>query len=130
MPTYRKKKTDEPQSILKNRTASSPDKLTPEQAVSLAGLVIAAVRNQNACYVQPGKYGSVMFKVYIEGEQFAENLVLNDDLEQLCEEIVEALYLQEDVAFNRRALGRASYQPAPKARNGVHPIVDTEKVAP
>lgn len=102
-----KKKTAEAQSILKNRSASSPDKLTAEQAVYIAGLVAAAVRNQNACYVQPGKYGSVMVKFYIEGEQFAENLVLNDELEELCEQIVEALYTQDDVAWNRRAFGTA-----------------------
>lgn len=117
-----KKKTAEAQSILKNRTASSPDKLTAEQAVCIAGLVSAAVRNQNACYVQPGKYGTVMVKFYIEGEQFAENLALNDELEELCEQIVEALYLQEDVAWNRRAFGTARPQPASAARKSGQPI--------
>jgi len=105
MPAYRGKKSAEPQSILKNRIASSPDKLTAEQAVCIAGLVAAAVRNQNACYVQPGRYGSVMVKFYIEGDQFAENLVLDDQLEEVCEQIVETLYLQDDVAWNRRAFG-------------------------
>lgn len=112
-----KKKTAEAQSILKNRIASSPDKLTADQAVCIAGLVAAAVRNQNACYVQPGKYGSVMVKFYIEGEQFAENLVLNEELEEICEQIVETLYLQDDVAWNRRAFGTArsvSASAAPK----------------
>lgn len=116
-----KKKTAEPQSILKNRTASSPDKLTAEQAVCIAGLVAAAVRNQNACYVQPGKYGTVMVKFYIEGDQFAENLPLNDDLEETCEQIVEALYLQDDVAWNRRAFSTARATPAPKARKDAEP---------
>jgi hypothetical protein len=105
LPAYRSKKNVEPQSILKNRIASSPDKLTGEQAVCIAGLVAAAVRNQNACYVQPGRYGSVMVKFYIEGDQFAENLVLDDQLEEVCEQIVETLYLQDDVAWNRRAFG-------------------------
>lgn len=116
-----KKKTAEAQSILKNREASSPDKLTAEQAVCLAGLVMAAVRNQNACYIQPGKYGTVMVKFYIEGEQFAENLVLNDELESLCEQIVEALYLQDDVAWNRRAFQTARAVPASAARKGAEP---------
>ena len=116
-----KKKTAEAQSILKNRSASSPDKLTGEQAVCIAGLVAAAVRNQNACYVQPGKYGTVMVKFYIEGEQFAENLVLNEELELLCEEIVQALYLQEDVAWNRRAFGTARALPAAATRKGGEP---------
>lgn len=111
-----KKKPAEAQSILKNRTASSPDKLTADQAVCIAGLVAAAVRNQNACYVQPGKYGTVMVKFYIEGEQFAENLALNDELEELCDQIVEALYTQDDVGWNRRAFGTAAPQPVSAAR--------------
>lgn len=121
MPAYRKGKTAEPQSILKSRSASSPDKLTAEQAVCIAGLVAAAVRNQNAIYVQPGRYGSVMVKFYIEGDQFAENLPLNDELEELSEQIVEALYLQDDVAWNRRAFGaRPAVRPA-EARKETKP---------
>lgn len=119
MAPYRKGKTAEPQSILKNRTASSPDKLTPDQALHLGGLVAAAVRNQNACYIQPGKYGSVMVKFYIEGDQFAENLVLNEELEELCEQIVEALYTQDDVAWNRRTFGAERLVLPAKARKGV-----------
>jgi len=121
MPYKSRNKTAEPQSILKNRTASSPDKLQPDQAIHLAGLVAAAVRNQNACYIQPGKYGSVMVKFYIEGDQFAENLVLNDDLEELCEQIVETLYTQDDVAWNRRAFGPGRAVAAPAARKGSDP---------
>jgi hypothetical protein len=116
-----KKKSAEPQSILRNRVASSPDKLTVEQAVCIAGLVAAAVRNQNACYVQPGRYGSVMVKFYVEGEQFAENLVLNDELEEICEQIVETLYTQDDVAWNRRAFAARLAGPAPKAAKGGEP---------
>lgn len=103
MPTnYRRGKQSEPQSILKNRQAASPDKLTPEHATALAGLVAAAIRNQNSVYVQPGRYGSVMVKFYIEGDQFAENLVLDESLEETCEQIVETLYTQDDVGWNRR----------------------------
>ena len=123
MAQFRKGKTAEPQSILKNRTASSPDKLQPDQAIHLAGLVAAAVRNQNACYIQPGKYGSVMVKFYIEGDQFAENLILNEELEELCEQIVETLYTQDDVAWNRRAFGTARAVQASGARKGGEPSV-------
>jgi hypothetical protein len=106
-----KRKTAEAQSILKSRNASSPEQLTAEQAVCIAGLVSAAVRNGNACYVQPGRYGSVTVKFYIEGDQFAENLPLSNELEDLCEQIVETLYTQNDVAWNRRAFGTAAPQP-------------------
>jgi hypothetical protein len=111
MPFRKTGKNAEPQSILKNRIASSPDKLTPEQAICLGGLVAAAIRNQNACYIQPGRYGSVMVKFYIEGDQFAENLVLNEELEALCDAIVETLYTQDDVGWNRR-----TFTPAPAVR--------------
>lgn len=65
-----------------------------------------------------------MFKVYIEGDQFAENLVLDDNLEALCEEIVEALYTQDDVGWNRRAFGLRRAVPAPAARKGAEPTQD------
>ena len=116
-----KKKTAEPQSILKSRSASSPDKLTAEQAVCIAGLVAAAVRNGNAIYVQPGRYGSVTVKYYVEGDQFAENLPLNDELEELCEQIVDTLYTPDDVAWNRRAFATARVQPAAAARKEAKP---------
>jgi len=125
---YRKTgKNAEPQSILKNRTASSPDKLEPDQALMIAGLVAAAIRNQNACYVQPGKYGSVMVKFYIEGDQFAENLVLNSELEELCEQIVEALYTQDDVAWNRRVFQPAAAERLVAARKGGTASKDTSE---
>lgn len=116
-----KKKNAEPQSILKNRIASSPDKLTVEQAVCIAGLVAAAVRNQNACYVQPGRYGSVMVKFYIEGDQFAENLVLDDQLEELCEAIIDTLYTQDDVAWNRKAFAARRAERVSGAAKGGEP---------
>lgn len=125
MPFRKTGKNAEPQSILKNRTASSPDKLLPDQAVYIAGLVAAAVRNQNACYIQPGKYGSVMVKFYIEGDQFAENLVLNDDLQELCEQIVETLYTQDDVAWNRRTFEPAAAERVLELRKGAKASKDT-----
>lgn len=118
MPFRKGGKAAEPQSILKNRAASSPDKLIPEHGICLAGLVAAAVRNQNACYIQPGKYGSVMVKFYIEGDQFAENLVLDSSLEETCEQIVETLYTQDDVAWNRRTFSTAAVVRPAAARKG------------
>lgn len=125
MPFRKTGKNAEPQSILKNRIASSPDKLEPEQARQIAGLVAAAVRNQNACYIQPGKYGSVMVKFYIEGDQFAENLVLNEDLEEICEQIVETLYSQDDVGWNRRTFGVTLDVPPSAGRKVTKSGVDT-----
>jgi hypothetical protein len=49
-------------------------------------------------------------------------LVLDDSLELLCEEIVEALYLQEDVAWNRRTFSGAGAVRLSKARKDVELI--------
>ena len=122
MPTqYRRKNQAEPKSILQARKSTTAEDMDADQAIALAGLVAAAVRNNNAVYIQPGRYGSLTFKVYIEGEQFAEALFLDATLTDLCEQIVSALYTDEDVAWNRRAFGTALAQPAPGARNGGKP---------
>lgn len=104
---YTKKKATEPQSILKNRQASTMADMTAEHAKAIAGLVISAIRNNNAVYLQPGRYNSLTFKVYIEGDQFAEALVLDNQLDDLSEQIIDALYTKDDVAWCRRAFGTA-----------------------
>jgi len=121
---YRKKSQAEPKSILQARSSGRAEELTPQQAKALGGLVAAAVRNNNAVYLQPGRYGSLTFKVYIEGEQFAEALFLDNTLEDLCEQIVEALYTQDDMAWNRRAFGTARDQRPQEARNGSKPTTE------
>ena len=112
------KSAGEPKSILQARESASPESMTAEQAIALGGLLAACLRNNNAVYIQPGRYGSLTFKVYIEGEQFAEALFLDKTLIDLCEQIVDALYTKDDVAWNRRAFGTAGGQQpqdAPKA---------------
>jgi hypothetical protein len=114
---YRRGKTQEPKSILASRKATTAEDLNPQQAIALAGLLASAIRNNNAVYIQPGRYSTITFKVYIEGDQFAEVLTLDSELENLCEQIVETLYTQEDVAWNRRAFGTARDGRPPKARS-------------
>lgn len=62
-----------------------------------------------------------MVKFYIEGDQFQENLTLDDSLELLSEEIVEALYTKDDVAWNRRAFGVGAPGSGAQAGKGVKP---------
>lgn len=119
--TYRRKNQAEPKSILQARKSTSTEDMTAEQAIALGGLLAAAVRNNNAVYIQPGRYGSLTFKVYIEGEQFAEALFLDNTLEDLCEQIVAALYTDDDVAWNRRAFAPRLATLAPAARNAAKP---------
>lgn len=115
---YSKRKAAEPQSILKNRGNATPDKLSPEHAEAIAGLVAAALRNQNAIYLQPGRYGSVTAKFYIEGDAFAETLQLNDELPDLCEQVVAELYTQDDVGWNRKVFAPGAAERAAAARKG------------
>jgi hypothetical protein len=110
---YRKKNTAEPKSILQARSSGSVESMTPEQGRAIGGLVTACIKNGNAVYIQPGRYGSLTFKVYIEGEQFAEALFLDNTLNDLCEQIIDALYEQDDVAWMRRTFaGQSAERPA------------------
>lgn len=118
---YRRKNVTEPKSILQARASTTVESMTPDQARSLGGLVSICVKNGNAVYLQPGRYGSLTFKVYIEGEQFAEALFLDNTLNDLCEQIIEALYTQDDVGWFRRTFGGGSGQEPTEAQKRVKP---------
>lgn len=118
---YRRKNGVEPKSILQARQSTSIEGMSTEQARALGGLVAVCVKNNNAVYLQPGRYGSMTFKVYIEGEQFAEALFLDSTLYDLCEQIIDALYTQDDVAWFRRTFFADGGQAAPQARKEVKP---------
>ena len=122
MPTqYRRKNQTEAKSILQARASQSVDGMTTEQAQDLGGLVTACIKNGNAVYLQPGRYGSLTFKVYIEGEQFAEALFLDSTLHDLCEQIIDALYTQDDVAWVRRTFAPSGHQRPAEARKEPKP---------
>jgi hypothetical protein len=95
------KQTD-PKPILTNRGKGSGWEIGKAEAVAIGKAVMAAVLHGNPVYIQVSRYGSLTFKVYIEGDQFAELLNPGDDWDALTEEIVEALYDLPTVALVRR----------------------------
>lgn len=117
---YRKKTQVEAQPILSKRRNNTLVEAEEGQQYALAGLVITCLAQGNPVYLTPGKFGGVQFKVYIEGDQFAEYLELNDGLSDLVEEIIETLYDIKQVAEYRKSFGAGRAGRASKApRAGV-----------
>lgn len=102
---YKKKSQTEAQPILAGRRNNTLGEAPHDQLLAIAGLVIEALTHQNAVYLTPGRFGGVQFKVYIEGDQFAEYLELNPGLPDLVEELLDALYDKESVARFRKFWG-------------------------
>lgn len=102
MPYKKNYKQQDAKPILTERRGAKANEYGPYEAKALGKLVMAAIMNNNAVYVQPSRFGTVTFKVYIEGEQFAENFNPGDDWGNLAEEIIDALYNKEDVGKMRQ----------------------------
>lgn len=124
MPYKKNYKQTEAKPILTERRGAKANEYGAYEAKALGRLVMAAVMNGNAVYIQPSRFGTVTFKVYIEGEQFAENFNPGDDWGNLAEEIIDALYTKEDVGRMRQwfdgATG-AAQSDEPPARKGKTP---------
>lgn len=102
---YKKRAQAEAQPILAGRKNHTLAEAPADQLLAVAGMVIEALAHQNAVYLTPGRFGGLQFKVYIEGDQFAEYLELNDKLPDLAEEILDTLYDKETVARFRKFWG-------------------------
>jgi len=100
-------KQTEPKPILTERRGAKANEYGAYEAKALGKLVFAAISNGNAVYIQPSRFGTVTFKVYIEGDQFAENFNPGDDWGNLAEEIIEALYDKENVGRTRQVFDGA-----------------------
>lgn len=96
-PYKRSYKQTEPKPILADRRTNRSGEVTDYDLQAVARIMAAAVLGGNAVYIQPSRFGTVTVKVYVEGEQFAENLNPGDDWDELAEAIVEALYDQATV---------------------------------
>lgn len=101
MPYKKNYKQTDAKPILTERRGAKANEYGAYEAKALGKLVFAAIANGNAVYIQPSRFGTVTFKVYIEGEQFAENFNPGDDWGNLAEEIIEALYDKENVGRTR-----------------------------
>jgi len=111
MPYKKSFKQTEAKPILAERRGAKASEYGPYEAKALGKLVMAAIMNGNAVYLQPSRFGTVTFKVYIEGEQFAENFNPGDDWGNLAEEIIDALYDKENVGKTRVLFGDAVGSP-------------------
>lgn len=108
VPYKKSYKQTDPKPILTERRGAKANEYGAYEAKALGKLVFAAIANGNAVYIQPSRFGTVTFKVYIEGEQFAENFNPGDDWGNLAEEIIEALYDKENVGRTRVLFGDAA----------------------
>lgn len=102
---YKKKAALEAQPILAARKNSTLKDTGIDEQFAIGGLVVQCLAEGNAVYLTPGRFGGVQFKVYVEGDQFAEYLEINGELTNLVESILDALYTQEVVARFRRVFG-------------------------
>jgi hypothetical protein len=128
---FRKSKTNqEAQPILAQRRNNTLEEATVEQQSAVAGLVVTCLSKGNACYCTPGRFGGVQFKVYVEGDQFAEYLEVNEKLPDLVEEIIEALYDLKTVAWYRQRFGARRDERPSKPRGGIVPASGTGEEGP
>lgn len=124
---YRKKTQTEAQPILSKRRNNTLQEATADQQLAVAGLAVTCLAQGNPVYLTPGRFGGVQFKVYVEGDQFAEYLELNEGLGDLVEEIIETLYDIKQVAEYRRTFGAGRAERASKAPRGGIEGKDTGK---
>jgi hypothetical protein len=103
VPYKKNYKQADPKPILAERRGNKAGEFTNTDLQAVAKIAAAALLGGNAVYLQPSRFGTVTAKVYIEGEQFAENLNPGDDWDELAEAIVETLYDLATVARVRRA---------------------------
>ena len=117
---YRKKAQTEAQPILSKRRNNTLQEAAEDQLYAVAGLIVTCLAQGNPVYATPGRFGGIQFKVYVEGDQFAEYLELNDSIGELVEEIIETLYDIKQVAEYRKTFGAGRAGRASKApRAGV-----------
>lgn len=123
----RKARNSEPQPILSQRRNNTVQEASVEVLLAVGGLIVTSLSHGNAVYITPGRFGGVQYKVYIEGDQFAEFVELNADTGGLVEAILEQLYDIETVGwFRRRFTLRAPEQPQ-DGRKGSKATQDTAK---
>lgn len=124
---YKKRTAAEAQPILTGRRNNTLKEADEPQVLAIAGLVATSLAQGNAVYLTPGRFGGVQYKVYIEGDQFAEYLEINGRTEDLVEEILDALYDKDAVSWFRRLFGAGRAVRAAEARKEAEPTPDTRK---
>lgn len=114
---YKSRKQAEAQPILSGRKNNTLKEAGTEELYAVAGLIATTLAQGNAVYLTPGRFGGLQFKVYIEGDQFAEYIEINPKVTDLVEELLDALYDQETVAWYRKRFGAGRAGRPQEARN-------------
>lgn len=115
---FKKRAQTEAQPILTKRRNNTLKEADNRQISAIAGLLATTLAMGNAVYVTPGRFGGIQYKVYVEGDQFAEYLEVNDKTEEVVEELLEALYDLDTVAWYRKNFPASSAERPQEARNG------------
>ncbi len=102
---YKKRTTTDAQPILSKKRNNTLKEADVEQVYAIAGLLATTLAQGNAIYVTPGRFGGLQYKVYVEGDQFQEYIEINANTDDLVEELLDALYDQETVAWYRTRFG-------------------------
>ena len=124
---HRKRASQEAQPILSKRRNNTLKEASDSQVLAIAGLVVSALAEGNAVYVTPGRFGGVQFKVYVEGDQFAEYIEINTGTDDLVEEILDTLYTQDTVAWYRKLFGARRAERPSKVVGDAQATSDTGK---
>lgn len=113
--------TDGFQSVLNRENRGSSDKLTQSQADGLAKLFISCIHQKAGLYVSVGRYGTVNVKIYDGDDKYAEVIELSDQTEELCEELIEALWSLDQVSAARQLLPARATERAAAGRRAGNP---------
>lgn len=108
-------------SVLDRNERGQPDKLTASQAEGLAKLMVACLKQGAALYVAPERYGTVKLRIYDGDDKYEEHMELNLTTEELCEELIEAIWDLDTVGYARRALRPAAAELPAEARKPAKP---------
>lgn len=124
---FKKRANTEAQPILSGRRNNTLKEASDDQIYAIAGLLATTLAQGNAIYVTPGRFGGIQYKVYVEGDQFAEYLEVNGQTEDLVESVLEALYDLDTVAWFRKRFGAGRAEQPQEARKGSEATPDTAK---
>jgi len=124
---FKKKATQEAQPILSKKRNNTLKEAELAQVFAIAGLIATTLAQGNAVYVTPGRFGGLQFKVYIEGDQFQEYLEINASTDDLVEELLEALYDLDTVAWYRNRFGARRAERPQEARDEGQQPSDTAR---
>lgn len=95
----------EAQPILQERRNATLLEAGDDQLFAVAGLLVESLAQGDGLYVTAGRWGGINFKVYQDGEAYSEFVPISGDVDDLVEQLLDALYDQNVVAHYRARFG-------------------------